>query len=493
MRGSPAMDGGKYMRSRIAQRLANILDDAAGPPPSPAGTLKAAFAAEPETKRAPAPIRVPSGFGGRDYLSMLLHVAAEIEHALLVQYLFAAYSLGGPQVPEEHRSKVQEWQTILLGIAKEEMAHFVTVQNVLLLIGAPLNLEREDFPWDLDFAPFEFSLEKLTPASLARYVYVESPKKWPADAAGDQRAITDLASQGQPRRPKRVGELYAAMIALIEDTTLIPESAFQASTMAYQASWDEWGRGYRDGARGSSDSQTTTPDLLIGKAYSRASAADALRTVAEQGEAPDIVADIGEKSHFRRFYEIWKQFPKEGEWSPVRDLARNPTTVEGLENQTYIADPQARRWAHLLNLRYRILLTCLGHSFRLSGQGEGDPDSAARGLVLHATFGEMYNLRVLSNFLVRMPVKGKAGALAGPTFEMPYTLQLPSRRSDLWRLQVELIDASDSLIAKLRRQADSEERAYLDTLAAIDARRRSAMDEMIASSGGRRTRMGGWA
>jgi len=31
----------------------------------------------------------------RDHAIMLLHIASSIEHALMVQYLFAAYSLGG--------------------------------------------------------------------------------------------------------------------------------------------------------------------------------------------------------------------------------------------------------------------------------------------------------------------------------------------------------------------------------------------------------------
>ena len=31
----------------------------------------------------------------KDHLVMLLHIGAEIEHSLMVQYLYAAYSLGG--------------------------------------------------------------------------------------------------------------------------------------------------------------------------------------------------------------------------------------------------------------------------------------------------------------------------------------------------------------------------------------------------------------
>ena len=54
----------------------------------------------------------------------------------MIQYLYAAYSLGGPQVPEKHRDMVRRWREVILGIAKEEMGHLISVQNVLKLIGA---------------------------------------------------------------------------------------------------------------------------------------------------------------------------------------------------------------------------------------------------------------------------------------------------------------------------------------------------------------------
>src|SRR5882724_1847039 len=111
----------------------------------------------------------------KDHLVMLLHIGAEIEHSLMVQYLYAAYSLGGEQVPRRHRLMVRGWQTSILAVAKEEMGHFLTVQNILMLLGAPINLNREDLPWDVPFYPFPFRLEPLTLDSLACYVYAEMP------------------------------------------------------------------------------------------------------------------------------------------------------------------------------------------------------------------------------------------------------------------------------------------------------------------------------
>ena len=112
--------------------------------------------------RAATPVDLPPEFSWHDYVIFLLSTAAEIEHSLMVQYLYAAYSLGGPQVPSNSRKDVLDWQRIILGVAKEEMGHLVTVQNVLKLLGGPLHLDREDYPWASGFYPFEFTLEVLS-------------------------------------------------------------------------------------------------------------------------------------------------------------------------------------------------------------------------------------------------------------------------------------------------------------------------------------------
>jgi hypothetical protein len=55
------------------------------------------------------------------------------------------------------------------------MGHFAAVQNLLRFIGAPLNLEREDFPFRIDLYPFRFRLEPFSQRSLARYLAAEMP------------------------------------------------------------------------------------------------------------------------------------------------------------------------------------------------------------------------------------------------------------------------------------------------------------------------------
>jgi len=132
-------------------------------------------------------VTIPPEFTPHQYAIFLLHVAAELEHVLMVQYLYAGYSLGGHDVPLEHQNDVSQWREIILGIAKEEMGHLMTIQNLLRCLGGPLNLDREDYPWDSEFYPFPFTLEPLSRESLAKYIVAESPADWDNDEAAEIR------------------------------------------------------------------------------------------------------------------------------------------------------------------------------------------------------------------------------------------------------------------------------------------------------------------
>lgn len=439
----------------------------------------------------------------RDRAAFLLHVDAEIEHCLMVQYLYAAYSLGGPQVPEQHRDTVRGWQETILGIAKEEMGHLVTVQNALRLIGAPLNFGREDFPWDVPFYPFPFTLEPLTVESVAKYVYAESAIDWKGEDADE---IGKLVKE-QVSSPHKVSELFAQLLPLLRDHKLLPDSVFQACTVPCQANFDEWGRGYYQGQRGnavrpSGDSRRPppkTPDVLVMPLASRDDAVAALSAVAEQGEAPDASQDMG-RSHFTRFLEIYhgmKRAGKEG-WSPARPVAVNPyvsldpdldepgdAVTAGVARASLIVDREAAQWARLHNVRYRMLLSYLHHSFLLDGGAVATGASSPRGAIINATFGEMYNLRALSELLMQMPLDARhpEAGNAGPPFQMPYTVDLPYGEADRWRLHLDLLDAAASLVDALGRHAAPARQRYLAAMTESDAQMRATALRILAARG----------
>src|SRR5438309_1262508 len=430
---------------------------------------------------------------------MLLHIAAEIEHALMVEYLFAAYSLGGPQVPPQHQMLVRRWQEVILGVAKEEMGHLITVQNVLTLLGAPINLRRTDYSWTIDFYPFRFTLERLAPDTLATFVCAESPAKWTHSSAP---LIRRLAKVEARHVVNRVGILYGRLVKLLARRDLLPDSVFDAGTKPYQATFDVWGRGYRSGQRGQQAgnvARTLLPEVLIYAVDSRESAVNALSEVGEQGEAVDSDLPVNtpsggrrapdeEDSHFVRFSTIFRQLdqlPPRHRQLVARPVGPNPSTAyqpESAESDsTWISHKEARMWSHLFNLRYRMLLVNLSHAYRLPDPADQGP--TAKGSLVNRTFGEMYNLRAIAGQLVQLPADAgrRSGLLAGPPFEMPYTLELPDREKERWLLHQDLLEAARNLVARLQAHARGEAADYLNALANSDQIAGQQIDRMLAT------------
>jgi hypothetical protein len=444
------------------------------------------------SKLAAKGVELPPEFTWRDYTIFLLTIAAQIEHSLMVQYLYAGYSLGGAQVPKQHHDEVAAWRQLILGIAKEEMGHLITVQNALRFLGAPLAIDRQDYPWDSQLAPYPFTLERLTLASIAKYVVVESPEVWPADVTAAERAeIEKLAAGYGGSQINRVGTLYAALIEIIGDAKRLPHSALYPETYPFQASWDEWARGYGNGARGSSIAGTTkTPDVLVMRMASRTNAIAALRAVAEQGEAPgEASASDSERSHFRRFLEVYRAFPKDKSWDPARPIPDNPAApgIPAGSMQTPIEDREGGIWANIFNLRYRMLLSYLAHTYQDTSLASAAEINARRGLIVNRMFGEMYNLRAIAAVLVQLPLGGSdSSKRCGPTFQMPYTLQLPESDAGYWTLHLDLIAATAALLAEVRAIGNPQRADYARTLESLDASTRKEM-ELYAAAGNVRT------
>ena len=156
----------------------------------------------------------------RDKAKYLLHVAAEVEHALLVQYLYAAFSLKSYDEfsNSQQRSTVDKWSGELRSIAKQEMGHLMAAQNMLLALGLPPYLEREEFPSIKDLYPFKFQLEPLSQRSLAKYVTAEAPR----DATGIDK-IVDLATDTEHQKVNHVGTIYGLLGVVLSTKQEIKE------------------------------------------------------------------------------------------------------------------------------------------------------------------------------------------------------------------------------------------------------------------------------
>jgi hypothetical protein len=440
----------------------------------------------------------PEELSWRDYLIMLLHIAAEIEHGLMVEYLYAAYSLGGPGAAQ-HEEEVRGWRDAILTIAREEMGHLITVQNLLLLVGGPVSFERQDYPWSSPFYPFVFRLEPLSLESLARYVYAEMPKELTRPV--DKTVRRDVLKLLQPKAPT-VGEVYDRIIRLVGDRQLIPDSTFDADSYKYQATWDEWGRGYRPGTHQPYAKDPATPPpherktrVIVAQMATRTEALAALRDVAGQGEAEHLrPGDKMEDSHFDRFAKMFRAYQaivkKDPAWSPSRRVPENPYAGDAASaprHTTAITSKASMAWAGLFNIRYRMLLSLLTYMYRVPRDA---PASAhlRRAPMLARIFGEMYNLKAVAGILVRLPLGDPAeAARAGPPFQMPYTLTPPLPEANFWRLHLDLLAASSELVDTLLHSrghhladAPADGARYLQALREADRDSRTWIGQILA-------------
>ncbi len=177
----------------------------------------------------PQLIPKPDELSWWEWTVFLLHTASEIEHVLLVQYLYGAYSLestnfSGPQVPADAAALTGSWRNTIVKIAREEMAHLLTEQNLLRFIDGPLNIERQDLPFRSDLYPFVFALEPLSRDSLAKYVAAEMPADPGIPAAELDEILAQATGSAGGMPVNRVGIVFDTLVDIFSDPAKLPDS-----------------------------------------------------------------------------------------------------------------------------------------------------------------------------------------------------------------------------------------------------------------------------
>jgi hypothetical protein len=222
---------------------------------------------------------------------------------------------------------------------------------------------------------------------------------------------------------------------------------------------------------------------LIRPVATRAEARRLLVEIAEQGEGHQVGA---ETSHFQRFLAIYRELAA---FDPalvyLHNIPPNPTTASSPASEaTPMANQRSRRWAQVLNLRYRLLLKYLWHFLRISGPlFTTGGDRTPHGWLVIATFHEMSHVKEVSELLVRLDLDGTGSMLrAGPPFELPYTLALPERERDRWRGHLDVLVAIRQLLDDLASTANpasatnAQEQAILASLSERDAAARAELE-----------------
>jgi len=117
----------------------------------------------------------------REAVIYMLCQAAELEHGLMCQYLFAAFSLkqrADEGLTPEELDAVTRWRRMIAHVATEEMLHLALVQNVLSAIGAGPHMTRPNLPAPARHYPagVNLTLVPFGEPALQHFIFLERPE-----------------------------------------------------------------------------------------------------------------------------------------------------------------------------------------------------------------------------------------------------------------------------------------------------------------------------
>jgi hypothetical protein len=382
-----------------------------------------------------APRLTPAPASAEEEAIALLRIAAEVEGSLLVQYLFAAGSLLSGvniEVPGfDHPIQTDDWYDVVRTIAKQEMGHLVTVQNLLLSLGAAPHLDRENLPFTSPLYPFPFSLQPMSPTTLARFVSAEAPLKVaPADEADYADAVREAGTV--VGKVPRAGQIYERLFWLFQDT-----DAPQEPWLTLENPFPDWPNWHVDSAkvgfnqdrqpspiewRGNDSDEGPDTAVYVLQVQDKSSARKAIYAVGLQGEGPVTEQDV---THFDKFLRIYRELRAVDRQAGAPAYARNqaPDPGTGLSGTPTITDPVSLLWAKLGNVRYQLLLMDIALAVSV-GQAGAVPSTSATGRDLTSwAFREMLaSIKPLSEELRQMPMQtgmGPSELRAGLPYELP--------------------------------------------------------------------------
>ncbi len=421
----------------------------------------------------------------------LLQVAAQVEHALMVQYLYAGYSF-------------EPVQRDIADVAIEEMGHLMTVQNLLRCIGEKPYLHRQDdgadVPEDERLFPFDFRLEPLSHLSLAKYVVAESPTPQADVDPAVMAHIVDLATGAAGEPVERVGTVYALLGVVFGTPQLLlelaangdpwyvvvnqlaaeaalfygggpealhlPDSAFDPASVPGQGSDPDWHRTQAvDGFR-------------VHVVASRRDALEALRFIGLQGEGPSPV--VGETAHFRRFYNLFTGFfgaDGLGTDRPpqVKDVPAGSRIVldPNGSGESVISHPTTVRWARLADLRYAVLLGAL-ERYLLAPVDD-------RAFLRGWCFAEMFALSKLAGLLRQLP---RSVSASPQVAALPFTVPAWLATGGQWRDLAAAFDESMTIARGLQTEVapGTDQHQLLVLLLASDERKLGEATARVAGT-----------
>jgi hypothetical protein len=381
----------------------------------------------------------------RKELTYLLCQTAELEHGLMAQYLFAAFSLRsepGPGLTANQLEAVERWRSVILAISAEEMLHWALVQNLLIAVGSAPYVSRPHMPHQAKGYPpgIQLRLLPLGEASLQHFVYLERPEGMdmsdgdgfvPAGPAPVPMEPGELQPRGQDFSTQ--GHLYRA----IEDGVVLLADRLGEKRLFIGPHFHQ------------SSAPHVWPELL--PITDVASARRTIERIVEQGEGArgDWAA-----AHYGRFLAVLEEYrtmsAEDSSFAPAHPaVGAGVRGVEGIEPDVFITNQATAAVSDVFNAVYDLLLQMIARYFAF-----GHETNEQRSILAEVGITLMFvAIKPLGLLLARLPVgDDDPGVTAGANFQLAYraSFLLPHRRS-AWIRFCERLDeiaaATDAIVA----------------------------------------------
>ena len=387
----------------------------------------------------------------REALIYMLYEAAELEHGIMCQYLFAAFSLKQREdegLTAEALEAVLRWRKLIAHVATEEMLHLALVQNLLSAVGSAPHFARPNLPAPARHYPagVNLTLVPFGEPALRHFMFLERPEGMELEGAQGIDApvheAVPLMAEGdivpQPQDFATLGHLYRSI-----------EHGLDHLAEKF---------GERNLFVGPARAQATSdyfhwPELV--PVTDLASAHQAIDTILEQGEG---ARGHWQNAHFGQFVRILDEYRQLKAANPDLEPARPvlfATVRPSQHDDTVprITEGVATRCTDLFNVGYEVLLQLLHRYFAHTEETDAQLTTLSR-----AAIALMVGvLKPLGDLITTLPVGPEhPGMTAGASFELFYENDylVPHREAAWALLEERLREAANfcDLIQKSRDQ-----------------------------------------
>jgi hypothetical protein len=442
----------------------------------------------------------------REDLINALHLAAELEHNLMCQYLFAAYSMKrstSEGLTEVQLEKARGWGALMTLVARQEMEHMGLVLNLLTAIGGTPYFKRPNFPQRKEHygkLGIKSELTRFDRETIRRFQEFEAPHPEPGPEFCATRGLAReeiraqllapqvftqrpaeaerAAAKGAPAPPREIEftSIQDLYLSLAAGLVAVAERIGERNLFVGDARAEIWGGPGTPYGEGSMDDLSQYGLDLI-QVVDLKSAIEAIVEIVEQGEGILAPPDYIEHTHYCIYTNMLNEMSDERPaFDAARPVVRNPLTrmhpdITAPKEVNIITRPETREIAGLFNLAYETMLLMM-----LCLYGGGARTMRRRIDLMNAIFFPLMTMfvRPLSETLTQLPAFKEKKGNAGPGFELSKDALVMPQPAQMWdefqkRFDIlawqfdnlwiyELRSADDEIVKRLRYMAGNMRR-----------------------------------